>query len=44
VEIIRELSGMDYLTLMHGDATYSLPSGERMMEFVEKLADRPRRR
>ncbi|MBI5723995.1 MAG: hypothetical protein HZA50_08565 [Planctomycetes bacterium] len=38
---IRELAGNDYFLLMHGDATHGLPSGDRMMEFVESLADRP---
>ncbi|MDD4889589.1 MAG: uroporphyrinogen decarboxylase family protein [Phycisphaerae bacterium] len=38
---IREISGQDYFLCIHGDATYSLPSGEKMMEFVEKIADRP---
>jgi len=38
---VRELSGMDYLLLLHGDATWSLPSGDGMMAFVERLADDP---
>jgi len=42
LEHVRELSGGDYFTMIHGDATYSLPSGERMMEFVSDIADRPR--
>ena len=41
LEHVRELSGMDYLLTLHGDATYSLPSGEHMMDFVAKLADQP---
>ena len=41
LEIIRDLSGMDYALLLHGDATYSIPSGETMMAFVAALADRP---
>lgn len=43
VQAIREMSGMDYLVVMHGDATYSVPSGERMMEFVERIADQPQK-
>jgi uroporphyrinogen decarboxylase len=41
VEHVRELSGMDYLVTLHGDATYSLPSGGDMMGFVMRLADEP---
>ncbi len=40
---IREQSGMDYLTVIHGDTTYSLPDGARMMEFVVRLAEEPQR-
>jgi uroporphyrinogen decarboxylase len=38
---IREVSGDELFLSIHGDATWSLPSGEKMMEFVERLADRP---
>jgi uroporphyrinogen decarboxylase len=41
LEQVRELSGEDYFLMVHGDATYSVPSGDRMMEFVEAVADRP---
>ena len=41
LEIIREISGMDYFLTLHGDATHSLPSGDRMMDFVGRIADRP---
>ena len=41
LDLIREMSGMDYFLTIHGDATYSLPNGEKMMEFVESIADRP---
>jgi uroporphyrinogen decarboxylase len=41
IEHVRELSGMDYLITLHGDATYSLPSGNDIMDFVGKLADQP---
>ncbi len=41
IEHVRELSGMDYLVTLHGDATYSLPSGEEMMDFIMRLSDRP---
>jgi uroporphyrinogen decarboxylase len=38
---IRELSGDEFFLMMHGDATYEIPSGERMVAFVERLADEP---
>ena len=38
---IREISGMDYLLLVHGDPTYSLPDGGAMMQFAERLAEHP---
>jgi uroporphyrinogen decarboxylase len=41
IEHVRELSAMDYLITLHGDATYSLPSGKNMMDFVMKVADQP---
>ena len=41
IENVRELSGMDYLVTLHGDATYSLPNGNEMMDFIMKLADQP---
>ncbi len=41
IDHVRELSGMDYLITLHGDATHSLPNGADMMDFVMKLADQP---
>ena len=41
IDHVRKLSGMDYLVTLHGDATYSLPDGDGMMDFVTKLADQP---
>lgn len=38
---IRELSGHEFFLTMHGDCTYDIPSGNRMVEFSEKLADDP---
>ena len=42
LERLREISGMEYFTCIHGDATYSIPDGEHMMEFISRLADEPR--
>jgi len=41
LEIIRELSGDEFFLLIHGDATYSIPSGNDMMRFAEMIADDP---
>lgn len=41
VEHFRRLSGLEYMITLHGDATYSLPSGDKMMDFVAKIADEP---
>lgn len=38
-EQIREISGNEFLLMLHGDATYGLPSGGNMMDFVMKLAE-----
>lgn len=41
LEHIREMSGQEFFLSIHGDATYSLPDGDEMMEFVMNLADKP---
>lgn len=41
IDSFRELSGRDYFVSLHGDATYSVPGGDRMMEFVGRIADDP---
>ena len=41
LEILREMSGMDYFTMIHGDATYAVPDGENMLSFVGDIADNP---
>ena len=38
---VRELSGDEFFLMMHGDATYSIPNGDGMMAFVERIADEP---
>ena len=43
IEHVRESSGLDYLVTLHGDATYSLPDGGQMMEFVVELAEEGQR-
>lgn len=43
LRIIREISGDDYFLMIHGDATYEIPNGDRFMEFVEDIADHPQK-
>jgi len=40
-EVIREMTGMKYLLVVHGDATYSIPNGQQYQEFVHRLFDDP---
>ena len=41
IDIIREKTGDRYFLMMHGDATFSIPDGERMAAFSYRLADEP---
>ncbi len=41
IEHIRSLSGDEFFLSLHGDATYGLPDGGHMMDFVMSLADKP---
>ncbi|MCD6407433.1 hypothetical protein J7L87_00075 [bacterium] len=41
IEIVRELTGDKYFLMIHGDATFGIPSGEKMVEFSYKLKDAP---
>ncbi|HEY3330710.1 MAG TPA: uroporphyrinogen decarboxylase family protein [Capsulimonadaceae bacterium] len=41
IDTIRELSGNQYFIMRHGDATFSIPNGEQMMDFAYRLADEP---
>jgi uroporphyrinogen decarboxylase len=42
LDIIRDISGMDYFLMLHGDVSYSaLPAGGEMMDFVAEIADHP---
>jgi uroporphyrinogen decarboxylase len=41
IDKIRARTGDKYFLMMHGDATYSIPSGENMMEWVGWLYDKP---
>ena len=37
LETIREKSGDQYYLMMHGDPTFSMPDGNNMMEFSERM-------
>jgi uroporphyrinogen decarboxylase len=41
IDLIREKSGERYFLMIDGDATYALPDGQHMTEFVYRLADEP---
>ena len=39
LDLIREISGDRYFLMAHGDATFGIPDGHNMVEFVCRLAD-----
>jgi len=41
VDIVREKSGDRFYLMLHGDATYSIPDGNHMMEFSCRMVDDP---
>ena len=41
VDLVRERSGDRYFLMVHGDATFSIPGGNTMMEFAARMADDP---
>jgi len=41
LEIIRERTGDQYLTMIHGDPTFSIPNGDGMMDFTVKMYEEP---
>ncbi|MFH1615470.1 MAG: uroporphyrinogen decarboxylase family protein [Planctomycetota bacterium] len=43
LELIRELSEGKYFVMIHGDATYAIPSGDKLMDFIYEIADNPRK-
>jgi len=40
-DIIRERTGDRYFLMRHGDATFEIPNGERLVEFTYRLVDEP---
>ncbi|MEA3421880.1 MAG: uroporphyrinogen decarboxylase family protein [Acidobacteriota bacterium] len=43
IDLIREKSQDEYFLMLHGDATYSIPAGSKMVEFSYRLHDEPRK-
>jgi uroporphyrinogen decarboxylase len=41
IDHVREISGLERMILLHGDATFSIPSGGEMEGFVDRLMDEP---
>jgi len=41
IDIVREKTGNKYFLMIHGDATFGIPSGDKMMEFIQRIADEP---
>lgn len=41
IDIIRESTGDQYFLLRHGDATFWIPDGDHIAEFVYRIADEP---
>jgi uroporphyrinogen decarboxylase len=41
IHLVRDKSGCRYFLMLHGDATFSIPGGERMAQFACRLADEP---
>jgi len=41
LDCIRDKSGDKYFLMIHGDATYGLPSGGKIMDFVSRMAEDP---
>jgi uroporphyrinogen decarboxylase len=41
IDIIRDKTGDEFFLMMHGDATYGIPSGTNMTDWVVKLVENP---
>jgi len=41
MDLVREQSGDRYFLMLHGDATFGIPDGDRMYDFAARLADDP---
>ena len=43
LDCIRDISDKEYFLMMHGDATYAIPDGERLVQFTMEIADQPQK-
>ncbi len=41
IDAVREKSGDKYYLMMHGDATYDIPNGDKMLDFSFRMVDDP---
>jgi uroporphyrinogen decarboxylase len=41
IDLVRQLSGEEYFLMLHGDATYSIPSGTAMETWCARLVEEP---
>jgi uroporphyrinogen decarboxylase len=41
IDLVREKSGDKYFLMLHGDATFSVPSGQTMSDFAARLGEEP---
>ena len=41
IDVIREKTGDEYFLMMHGDATYSIPAGSHMTDWIVRLVENP---
>ena len=41
IDLVKETSGNKYFLMIHGDATFGIPSGEQMVEFSYRMEDEP---
>ena len=41
IDLVREKSGDTYFLMLHGDATYSVPSGSHMSDWCARLVEEP---
>ena len=41
INVVRNKVGDKYFLMMHGDATYEIPNGDKIVEFSCRLADEP---
>lgn len=41
IDLVREKSGDTYFLMLHGDATYGVPSGSQMDEWCARLVEKP---